>query len=173
MITVQRGEIILEFEDYEINSDTLVIIPIGKNKSRVFENGGDFIVKKSSLKIIEDSCLFFGSSYEGRKEGTKSLIGVDMKVPIIIEDSRNIIFFPTSSCIRESSIWISYQNLIKYSKFNQISTDLYFKGNIHVKVGCRYNLIDNQIIRCIKLEKMLLNRKEFLKKECMILDNVS
>ena len=103
-----------ELENYEINVDTLVILPIGKSKSKVYEYGGEFIVKKSSLRIIEDSCLFFGSSYEGRKEGTKALIGIEMKVPIIIEDSRNIIFFPTSSCIRESSIWISFQQLIMY-----------------------------------------------------------
>jgi len=163
----------MEYDNYEVNSNTLVIIPIGNKKSRIYEYGGDFIVKKSSLSIIEESCLFFGSSYEGRKEGTKALLNVDMKVPIIIEDSRNIIFFPTSSCIRESSIWISYQNLIKYNKFNDCLTDLYFKNHVHVRVGCKYNLIDNQIIRCIKLEKALLNRKKFIEKECNFLENNS
>ncbi len=163
----------MEQENYEINVDTLVIIPIGIRKSKVYEYGGEFIVKKSTRKIIEDSCLFFGSSYEGRKEGTKSLIGIEMKVPIVIEDSRCIIFFPTSSCIRESSIWISYQNLVKYTKFNEISTVLYFHQNVTVKVGCKYNLVDNQIIRCIKLEKILLNRKNFIKNECMILEENS
>lgn len=163
----------MEYDNYEVNSNTLVIIPIGNKKSRIYEYGGDFIVNKSSLSIIEESCLFFGSSYEGRKEGTKALLNVDMKVPIIIEDSRNIIFFPTSSCIRESSIWISYQNLIKYNKFNDCLTDLYFKNHVHVRVGCKYNLIDNQIIRCIKLEKALLNRKKFIEKECNFLENNS
>ena len=163
----------MEYDNYEVSSNTLVIIPIGNKKSRIYAYGGDFIVKKSSLSIIEESCLFFGSSYEGRKEGTKALLNVDMKVPIIIEDSRNIIFFPTSSCIRESSIWISYQNLIKYNKFNDCLTDLYFKNHVHVRVGCKYNLIDNQIIRCIKLEKALLNRKKFIEKECNFLENNS
>ena len=93
-----------------------------------------------------------------------------MKVPIVIEDSRNIIFFPTSSCIRENSIWISYQNLVKYSKFNDISTDLFFKGNYHVRVGCKYNLIDNQIIRCLKLDNTLQKRKDFFKSESVILE---
>ena len=155
----------MELESYEVNIDTLVIIPIGKNLTKVYEYGGEFIVKKSSFKIIEDSCLFFGSSYEGRKEGTKSLINIDMKVPIVIEDTKNIIFFPTSNCIRKNSIWISYQNLVKYYRFNDISTVLYFGNNTEIKVGCRYNLIDNQIIRCIKLEKTLLNRKKFIKNE--------
>ncbi len=163
----------MELNSYEINVDTLVIIPIGKSKSKVYEYGGEFIVNQSSLKIIENSCLFFGSSYDGRKEGTKSLIGIDMKVPIVIEDSRNIIFFPTSSCIRESSIWISFQNLIKYTKYNELSTVLYFHDNVQIKVGCKYNLIDNQIVRCIKLEKTLINRRNFLKKECINLEEIT
>ena len=161
----------MELDSYEINVDTLALIPIGKGKTRVYESASSFIVKKSSLNIIESSCLFFGSSYEGRKDGTKALIGIDMKVPIVVEDSRNIIFFPTSSCIRESSIWISYQNLLRYNKFNDISTDLYFQSNVHIRIGCKYSLVDNQIIRCIKLEKMLLNRKKFIEKECNILED--
>ena len=161
----------MELNDYQINVDTFVIIPIGKNKSKVYEKGEILIVNKSSFKIIEDSCLYFGSSYDGRRFATKNLIGIDMKIPIIVEESRNIIFFPTSSCIRDNSIWISYQNLLKYSKFNDLVTTLYFKNSKGIKVGCKYNLIDNQVIRCIKLEKILLDRKKFVEKECFVLNH--
>ena len=161
----------MELNDYQINVDTFVIIPIGKNKSKVYENGEILIVNKSSFKIIEDSCLYFGSSYDGRRFATKNLIGIDMKIPIIVEESRNIIFFPTSSCIRDNSILISYQNLLKYSKFNDLVTTLYFKNSKGIKVGCKYNLIDNQVIRCIKLEKILLDRKKFVEKECFVLNH--
>ena len=156
-----------ELENYEINIDTLLIIPISNGMSKVYEYGGEYIVKKTPLKIIENSCLFFGSSYEGRKEGTKSLIGIDMKVPIIIEDSKNIIFFPISSCIRENSIWVSFQNIIKYSKKDDFSTLLVFKNNYKITIQCKYNLIDNQMIRCIKLERVILTRKKFLDNECL------
>ncbi len=166
-----KGGFSLELDSYELNFETLLIVPYGKGKSKVFEFDGEFIVKMSPLNIIKNSCLYFGSSYEGRKEGTKSLIGVDMKVPIVIEDSRNIIFFPTSSCVNISSIWISYQNLLKYSKVNEFSTMLYFKNNKHLKVDIRYNLIDNQVIRCIKLESLLIKRKKFIKNEISIMEN--
>lgn len=89
-----------------------------------------------------------------------------MKVPILIEDSKNLIFFPTSSCINKNSIWISYKNLLKYSKFNEFSTVLYFRNNQKIKIDTKYNLIDNQIIRCIKLETLLIKRKNFIKSEC-------
>lgn len=161
----------MELNSYEINNDTLVLIPFGKGKTKVYEGDKEFVIKKSSLRIIEDSCLFFGSSYEGRKSGTKSLLGIDMKVPIVIEDVRNTIFFPVSSCVRENSIWISYQNLLKYSKFNDLVTILYFKNHVNIRIGCKFCLFDNQFIRCMKLEKILLNRKKFIEKEPFIFDN--
>ena len=157
--------------NYEINVETLLIVPFGKGKSKVYEYDSEFVVNMSPLAIIKNSCLYFGSSYEGRKEAIKSIIGVDMKVPIVIEDGKNIIFFPTSSCINRSSIWISYQNLLKYSKVDEFSTVLYFRSNNSIKVDTKYNLIDNQIIRCIKLDTLLTKRKNFIKSECLITEN--
>ena len=158
-------------DSYEINAETLVIIPFTKGKSKVYEYDCEYIVNMTPFKIIQNSCLYFGCSYEGRKEGTKSLIGVDMKVPIVIEESKNIIFFPTSSCINQNSIWISYQNLLKYSKLNEFSTTLYFRNNKKIQLDIKYNLIDNQVIRCIKLETLLIKRKNFIKNECIILED--
>ena len=158
---------------YEINTETLLIIPIGKGKSKVYEYDGEYEVNMSPLAIIKNSCLYFGSSYEGRKDAIKDMIGVDMKVPIIIEDGKNIIFFPTSSCINRSSIWVSYQNLLKYSKVNEFSTILYFRNNRSIQVNTKYNLIDNQIIRCVKLDSLLLKRKNFIKNECVLIDDLA
>ena len=90
-----------------------------------------------------------------------------MKIPIVIEEKNNIIFFPTSSCIRDNSIWISFKNLIKYSKYNDISTLLYFKNHVQIIVGCKYSLIDNQNIRCIKLENAIYKRNIFEKENVL------
>lgn len=156
---------------YEINTETLLIVPIEKGKSKVYELNGEYVVNMSSLAIIKNSCLFFGSSYEGRSEGTKALIGIEMKVPIVIEDSRNIIFFPTSSCIHKNSVWISHQNLINYVKINEFSTVLYFRDNKSVRVDVKYNLVDNQVTRCVKLEVLLAKRRKFLTNECIVFED--
>ncbi len=158
----------MELSSYEINSETLLILPYGRGKSKVYEYDGEFVVNEGPLMIIRNSCLFFGSTFEGRRDASRDIIGVDMKVPILIEESRNIIFFPTSSCINQSSIWISYQNLLKYSKLDDINSLLYFKNSKSIKVGIKYNLIDNQVVRCIKLDTLLIKRKNFIKNECVI-----
>ena len=47
----------MEFNDYEINADTLILIPIENNKTKVVEIDDTFIVKVSTLSIIKKSCL--------------------------------------------------------------------------------------------------------------------
>lgn len=148
-----------ELDSYIINYDTLLIVPCDKNKVIVYEIDDEFVVDSNSLEIVENSCLFFGSSLEGRKQGVKSLIDCEMKVPIIVEDSKNLIFFPTSSYKNKQSVWISYQNLLKYSKFDKNVTLLNFKNNRDIKVNVRFGIIDNQIIRCIKLDTFINKRK--------------
>ena len=107
-----KGGIFLNIGSYEINNETLVIMPFGKNQSKVYEISGDFIVNMSPLNIIKASCLYFGSSYEGRKESAKYTAGIEMKVPVLIEESRNIIFFPLKIIAR---YWIC-KYLMLYSR---------------------------------------------------------
>lgn len=157
--------------NYIINNETLLLIPYGKGKTKVFEFDRNFIINETSGNIIKNSCLFFGSSLEGRREAVKYILNINMKIPILVEDMKNMIFFPVSNCINKNSIWISYQNLLKYCKFNEFSTVLYFKNNEEVKVDVKYNLIDNQVIRCIKLESLLNKRRNFLKFESSITED--
>ena len=96
---------------YEINNDTLAIIPIDNYQSKIIEKNNEFIVNMTPIKIIDNSCQFFGSSYQGRFIGTKKLIGVSHKAPIIIEETRNIIFFPTNSPRLNECILKSLRNL--------------------------------------------------------------
>ena len=153
-----------EVMDYVFNYETLVIVPYGKNKSKVYEFDDVFIVDMEVSDIIKNSCLYFGSSLEGRKEGTKHLINCEMKVPIIVEDSQSLIIFPTYSYRNNKNVWISYNNMLKYSKIDNEHTLLSFKQGNDITVDITYNIIDNQIIRCIKLEAALNKRRLCFKK---------
>ena len=43
-------------DNYEINKDTLAIIPVSYNKSKVIEKNNEFIVDVEPLNIIKNSC---------------------------------------------------------------------------------------------------------------------
>ena len=120
-------------KDYEINSSTLAIVPIDEETSKVYEEEAEYIVNRSSNSIIKDSCEFYGSTYNGRCTGTKSLTGIKSKYPIIIEESRNIIFFPTTSVRTQQSCWIALINfdISYYSLENQIVRSTMLKSKLY------------------------------------------
>ena len=149
--------------DYEINIDTLALISLN-DKTRVYEKNKIFIVNKNANKIIEDSCTFFGSSLSGRQKGTNSLIGVSYKCPIIIEESRNIIFFPTCSPRIIKCSWISANNIEKYYKSTNGKVIIRFKNGQKLVLSSSFGIIDNQILRSTRLESVLrgrINQKTF------------
>lgn len=146
-------------ESYEINQDTLLIVPIDDKTSRVIETKNNYLVAQNTLAIIERSCKYFGSSYLGRKEGTKSLLGINYKTPIIVEETRNLIFFPTSSPRLHLSTWIALNGIESYQKKKGKSSIL-MKNGKNLDLSISFGSLENQILRATRLEAVLRKRVE-------------
>ena len=144
---------------YEINEGTLAIVPIGSEKSKVFEDQRSYVVAESPYQIMEESCKYFGSSYKGRKEGAKSILGDGYKVPIIVEDSRNLVFFPTISPFDRKCIWISSKNIKKIIPIDDVHSKILFNNNQEIVVPTSYRSLENQLLRATRLESVVRNRK--------------
>jgi len=143
---------------YEINDATVAIIPMGKDRSKVIEITKEILVSKPPIQIIKESCSYFGSTYRGRNLGTKELIGVTHKVPIIVEESKEIIFFPTMSPQSRDCSWISLKNIKNYMR-NHSSSMIEFIGGYHLTLNISYGSLDSQILRAARLESVLRSRK--------------
>ncbi len=144
--------------NYEINEKTLAIVACHENLSKVYEEEKTIYVHCNANKIMEYSCEYFGSSLEGRKKGTLSMIGVNYKPPVIVEETKELIFFPTSSDRNKLNSWISLQHIARYYHDNRRMVIL-FKNGTKIKLNLSYGIIDNQILRSTKLESALRGRK--------------
>lgn len=147
----------------EINLSTIMLIGQNDNLTKVMTVDEEYFVNKSSRNIISNSCEFFGSSLNDRLNMTKRLINISLKSPIIIEESRNIIFFPLKSVREKVNIWISFNNLEKYEK-NGKYTILYFKCGKTVSLNFSYYIVDNQVTRSLMLDYELNRRRKSLEK---------
>ncbi len=145
-------------DNYEINTSTLAIIPLDENTSKVYEEEAEYIVHKSSNSIIKNNCEFYGSSYQGRCEGTKYLTGIKSKCPIIVEESRNIIFFPTSSTRDKQSYWIALNKVDRYYR-EKYNSSIKFINNQKINMNISYFSLDNQICRATMLKNKLYEMK--------------
>jgi|SRR5574344_301770 competence protein ComK len=143
--------------NYIINNDTLLII--GKDTyCIIYESNKKLISNKLSTDIIKESCMYYGSSFKGRVEGTKNLIGVSYKCPIIVSD--NIIMFPTASNRDNSCSWINYNNVDNYYVTNNLWTKIIFKNGIEILLDLSIGIFDKQYLRSSRLINVLNGRKK-------------
>lgn len=145
------------YNDYEINSATQAIIPINDRQTKIYEEESEYIIEKPANKIIDYNCNFYGSSYDGRCEGTRSLIGIKSKVPIIIEESREIIFFPTNSVKKKQSSWIALNKIDSFHK-NDKNSYIVFKDGRKLDLDISVFSLENQYCRAIMLKSKLSDR---------------
>ncbi len=144
---------------YEINENTIAVIGISDELSKVYEVDRSFYVTSSANVIMDESCKYFGSSLNGRKEGTKFLMGVYYKPPIIVEESMDIIFFPTCSLRKGLNSWVSFKYVNNFYRVLDKCVIL-FNNNLRLVFNCSFEVISNQIMRSARLESILRTRKK-------------
>ena len=145
-------------KNYEINEETLVVLPIDKNTTKVIETNESYTIDKNAQKIISESCEYYGSSYEGRLKGTKGLTGINYKAPIIIEESSQLIFFPTSSPRLDSCTWLNLKKVIDYEK-TKLGTLVEFQNGEKFELNISKTSFQNQIFRAAMLSQRLNDGK--------------
>ena len=129
-------------ENYEINNETMALIPLSKGKVKVLEYDEEFILDTNATQIMEDSCQYFGSSLEGRRKGTEVMIGVSYKAPIIVEETFELIFFPLSSSRYHDTPWISLKYVDKYYKEGK-NVVLEFLNGRKILLDVTFGIFDN------------------------------
>ena len=143
---------------YEINDSTLFIKSINEDQTMIYEETKEFEVTDSVGNIVNNSCKYFGSSYLGRLAGTKRILGVNYKAPIVIEESSEMIFFPTSSPRLKNCSWLSLKKVMDYKKNGEFTT-VVFSNSFKIDIEMSYSSFDNQILRAARLQMLLKNRK--------------
>ena len=145
-------------DSYEINKDTNAIVTIDKGITKVLEKNDEYFINKDSYEVMEDSCAYYGSSCEGRVKGTKMILGSNYKVPIIIEETNEIIFFPTEAATSENCIWLSLNNIKSYEKCNGF-TKVFFNSGKELIVKMSISSFETQLLRANRLGSIIRKRR--------------
>ena len=150
-------------KNYEINDDTYAVIGKNNYSSKVIEKDIDYDVEKDAYSVMDESCEYYGSSYKGRLKASKSILNCSYKLPILVEESTYMIFFPIKSSLEEDCIWINLNKIKRVEKNNE-KTDIIFENNKKITVDSSKMSIDNQIFRSSRLENLLRKRIESKKR---------
>ena len=133
---------------YIINTRTFYIMFDGK-KTIINEYGTEFVFDGDIInEILENSCIYYGSTLKGRIIGSKNLINSRYKLPIIINDRKNLIFFKIKS--KKEVIWFNFNKIKDYKKYDMFIT-IDFINNYSKKFMISWSIFNNQILKSSRL----------------------
>ena len=144
-------------KNYEINEDTYAVISNEVGKTKIIEKNNDYIINNDAYNVMDESCKYYGSSYKGRLEAAKILLNCSYKLPILVEESSVLIFFPIKSSLLDDCCWInlnSIQNIEKIGNKSRIT----FKNGKKMIFDVSKLSLENQIYRSSKLESIIFRR---------------
>lgn len=144
-------------ENYEINEDTYAVLAEHIGKTKILEKDEEYIVNNDAYNIMDESCQYYGSSYKGRLKAAKSILECSYKLPILVEESSCLIFFPIKSSLSDDCCWINLNSVKKIEKYGK-GSKIIFVNNKELIVDTSKLSLDNQIYRSTKLESIIKKR---------------
>jgi len=142
---------------YEINDETMAIIPIDSSKTKVIELTKEYVIPHSSFEILEENCEYYGSTYNGRIKAAQKILNYSYKIPLLIEESEKIIFFPTKSSTSNDCCWINH-NFVKKREKHGKNTKVLFENGIEEIFNISKLSFENQLLRAGMLDAMISKR---------------
>ncbi|WP_233004481.1 competence protein ComK [Exiguobacterium aurantiacum] len=101
-------------EKYRITKRTVAILPCRDMtmQSRVIlEDGSEITTPLRPYQLLQLSCRQYSSSIEERIFVAKRVAGVKGKVPVVIEPTSGLVFFPTKSPKRPDCEWYAWSHI--------------------------------------------------------------
>ena len=148
--------------EFEINPLTVAVMPVevegGKIYSKVYQLDEEFFVPSKPLDLIKKACKAFGASYEGRRDGFRHLVGITHKVPITIDSTNLVYFFPTNSPTKTPCAWISHEHVKEYKKVDSSHTHVTFRNNKTIVIPISAYSFEKQMLRTALLRTRLMQK---------------
>ena len=142
---------------YEINEETVALIPVNSHTTRVIELSKDYIVPQSAFTIMEENCEYYGSTYNGRIKAAQKILNFSYKLPLLVEETEKIIFFPTKASASSDCCWINPNFVTKREKCGK-NIKVQFQNGIVEKFNMSKLSFENQLMRANMLDSMLTKR---------------
>ncbi|MEJ9212875.1 competence protein ComK [Bacillus smithii] len=154
--------------EYEINPLTMIILPAEygqKVYSEIMEVEDEYISPMKPFDVVKRSCKYYGASYSGRREGTRQLIGITHKAPIIVDPFHAIYLFPTLSPAKSDCIWINHEHVAAYDRADAYETSVTFSNGKSLRLPISRSSFESQFMRTAMLRIRFEQRMQHIEKK--------
>lgn len=105
---------------------------LGEHKSKILTTNGIIYSKLSAIHLLNNACVRYASTLEGRIHAAKLMLNYMHKTPVII--APNIIgAFPTTSYKNVDCVWI-FNHLFSVNELGDGISQIVFSNGMHTTV---------------------------------------
>lgn len=134
--------------NYIIKNDTLYL-RVNNESIYVKEINNEMILNENIIKVLNNSCIYYGSSLKGRILGAKSLIKSKYKLPLIISEKNNL-FFINIKDKNGYEYWLNFQYIKDYKYVDNL-LKIFFEYDKSLLINCSWTIFNNQMLKCSRL----------------------
>ena len=121
---------------------------LNKKTIAYLDDGSEFFYYQKPIKIINDWCIYNGSTAEGRMTAFQKLTSTRQKPAVLINERSRIVFFPTLSKDSNECIWLNNRKILKTKEIDPHHTEVIFQTGFKTVFDLNRRIIENQMKRC-------------------------
>ncbi|MBO8156666.1 MAG: competence protein ComK [Bacillaceae bacterium] len=144
-------KILVKSNDYVVNRNTLAVFsnPDPIYVTKILEPNHTIYCTRTTIKILEDSCIIGGASLIGRREVMKRVLHTSTKLPIPVNPKIGVYLFPTKSHLSIDCHWISFFHVKSYhsSLYDKNKLDILFSDGSKHTISSSYSSFRKQMLK--------------------------
>lgn len=147
---------------YSVNNNTIALLPAKKfdYSTIAWETNQALYVRQVPLEGIKESCLDYGSCYDGRRKAVKHLTPYRKKLPIPISQEKKIYAFPTHAIHDCDCHWIFSEHILTILESSDTNKSVvHFKNDQLLPLSVSYHILQKQYHRTLKYILDYKNKK--------------
>ncbi|ANU27570.1 competence protein ComK [Planococcus versutus] len=141
--------------EYAISSETIVILPDfdenGFLNALICKKDGITQAGLSPFNLIDTNLRFRGSSMRGALDGARTLLDKAYMNPVILDNERDIILFPSKSPFREDCVWLSLRHVRTYKRSGASHTRVELSNGSTIRLDVSFHTFNKKIQRAYEL----------------------
>ncbi|MBD7984570.1 competence protein ComK [Sporosarcina sp. Sa2YVA2] len=144
----------MKLKEYRLDEDALALIPEyrdGRQFTKVLCRNGTVLVEGTPENILNATLLYYGTSLRGARDGTKSILGDIKRIPILMNETLGLYWFPITSPAKPGCIWLALNNIISYEEIDETHTKVWMNGGSFIIVPISKSLLASRIQRAYNL----------------------
>ncbi len=121
--------------------------------------GNEHPYEKTAGEIISGWCILHACTMHGRQEAAAKMFGWHQKIPVLISEITQEIWFPVAGGKAADNVWICCDAVFSFHRAGDHQTRIVFLSGVVAVIDCDVRTVRLQMKRCRQLTERLMQNQ--------------